>query len=171
MAEIYRVETSSIILEDIPLHSALYYIWRMSHLSRCSVWGTRHHSCWWQRSHSWAQRSYWAAQDPGPTCPKTVCCTDLEAWGGCPKKCLNVRQKLGTWSHSLTLNVSHSHSLSLSFTHSRHTEQLLFSCLCSKVTLSLSHSLTLTLSHSLIHSLSTCWTTFVFMSRLRSHCL
>ena len=63
-------------------------------------------------------------------------------------------------------------SLTLSFTHSRHAEQLLFSCLCSKVTLSLSHSLTLSLSHSrtlalshsrtpalshsLIHSLSTC---------------
>ena len=41
-----------------------------------------------------------------------------------------------------------SHSLTLSFTHSRHAEQLLFSCLCSKVALSLSHSLTLTLSHS-----------------------
>ena len=36
-------------------------------------------------------------------------------------------------------------------------------------TLSLSHSRTLTLSHSLIHSLSTCWTTFVFMSMLKSH--
>ena len=30
--------------------------------------------------------------------------------------------------------ISFSHSHSLSFTHSRHTEQLLFSCLCSKVT-------------------------------------
>ena len=40
-------------------------------------------------------------------------------------------------------------------------------------TLSLSHYLTLTLSlfHSLIHSLSTCWTTFVFMSMLKSRCL
>ena len=99
---------------------------------------------------------------------------------GDPKKCLNVRQKLGTrtlflslslylslsLSHSLT--HSHTHSLTLSLTHSRHDEQLLFSCLCSKVTFSLSHSLTLTLSHShthshtlsrshsLIHSLSTC---------------
>ena len=105
----------------------------------------------------------------------------------------------------------------------RHPEQLLFSCLCSKVTLTLSHSfslshslsltlsLTLTVSHSLplvilnnfcfrvyaqkslshshtislsqcltlthplflslIHSLSTCWTTFVFMSMLKSRCL
>ena len=50
--------------------------------------------------------------------------------------------------------ISLSHSHSLSFTHSRHTEQLLFSCLCSKVTLSLSHSLTLTLSHSLTLTLS-----------------
>ena len=45
-----------------------------------------------------------------------------------------------------------SHSFTLLFTHSRHAEQLLFSCLCSKVTLSLSHSLTLTLSHSHTHS-------------------
>jgi len=37
-------------------------------------------------------------------------------------------------------------------THSQHAEQLLFSCLCSKVTPSLSHSVTLTLSIS--HSLS-----------------
>ena len=88
-------------------------------------------------------------------------------------------------SHSLTVTLSlcHSfyisHSFNLSFTHSRHAEQLLFSCLCSKVTvysrkyfhtLSLSHSRTLTLSHSLIHSLSTCWTTFVFMSMLKSRC-
>ena len=75
-------------------------------------------------------------------------------------------------SHSLTLSLLHSctlalsldmlnnfcfhvyaqkslsHSLILSFTLSRHAEQLLFSCLGSKVTLSLSHSLTLTLSHS-----------------------
>ena len=41
-----------------------------------------------------------------------------------------------------------SHSLTLSFIHSRHAEQFLFSCLCSKVTLSLSHSLTLTHSHT-----------------------
>ena len=37
------------------------------------------------------------------------------------------------------------------------------------LTLSMSHSHTLALSHSLIHSLSTCWTTFVFMSMLKSH--
>ena len=35
-------------------------------------------------------------------------------------------------SHSLTLALSH--SFTLSFTHSRYGEQLLFSCLCSKVT-------------------------------------
>ena len=78
-----------------------------------------------------------------------------------------------------------------------HAEQLLFSCLCSKVavysrklqcfffdlilllTLTLSHShplslslfLTLTLFQSLIQSLLTCWTSFVFMSRLKSRCL
>ena len=55
-------------------------------------------------------------------------------------------------------------TFTLLFTLSRHVEQLLISCLCSKVTLSLSHSLTLklshsrtlalSLSHSLIHSLS-----------------
>ena len=40
-------------------------------------------------------------------------------------------------------------------------------------TFSLTHSLTHSLSHSyfLIHSLSTCWTTFVFMSMLKSHSL
>ena len=82
-----------------------------------------------------------------------------------------------TLSHSLILSLSH--SFTLSFTHSQHAEQLLFSCLCSKITLSLSHSHTLTLSHShtftlfqcLIQSLSTCWTSFVFMSRLKSRCL
>ena len=37
--------------------------------------------------------------------------------------------------------------------------------------LSLSHSFTLSLFHSLIHSLSTCWTTFVFMSMLKNHSL
>merc|ERR1711994_234898 len=89
------------------------------------------------------------------------------------KKCLNVRQKLGTWkffnvflrfpmfsnvfqcyllsfSLSLTMSLSHtlslSHSFNLSFTHSRHAEQVLFSCLCSKVTLT--HSLSLSLSLS-----------------------
>ena len=53
-----------------------------------------------------------------------------------------------TLSHSLNFSLSHSHS----FTHYPHAEQLLFSCLCSKVTLTLSHSHTLTLSHS--HTLS-----------------
>ena len=49
-------------------------------------------------------------------------------------------------SHSLTITLSHSHTLSVS--HSWHAEQLLFSCLCSKVTLTLSHSLNHSLSHS-----------------------
>ena len=49
-------------------------------------------------------------------------------------------------SHSHTL--SYSHSFTHSFTHSSHAEQLLFSCLCSKVTLTLSHSLNCSLSHS-----------------------
>ena len=97
---------------------------------------------------------------------------------GIPKKCLNLRQKLGTrnfaktcktfaklaLSHSLTLDmlnnfcfhvyaqnllsislaislslslaISLSHSFNLSFNHSRHVEQVLFSCLGSKVTVS-----------------------------------
>ena len=83
------------------------------------------------------------------------------------KKCLNVRQKLGTrktfkalklshshslsvdmlnnfyfhvYAHSLTLTIFHFHyfhyfkTFTLSFTLCRHAEQLLFSCLCSKVT-------------------------------------
>ena len=57
-----------------------------------------------------------------------------------------------TLPHSLNVSLSHSHSFTLSFTHSQHAEQLLFSCLCSKITLSLSHSHTLALSHS--HTLS-----------------
>ena len=53
-----------------------------------------------------------------------------------------------TLSHYLTLLISHSHSFTLSFTHSPHAEQLLFSCLCSKVTRTLSHSHSFSLSHS-----------------------
>ena len=52
------------------------------------------------------------------------------------------------------ISLSLSHSFTLSFTHSQHAEQLLFSCLCSKITLSLSHSHTLTLSHSRTLTLS-----------------
>ena len=54
--------------------------------------------------------------------------------------------------NTFSLTHSLSHSFTLLFTHSQHAEQLSFSCLCSKVALSLSHSLTLTLSHS--HALS-----------------
>ena len=69
-------------------------------------------------------------------------------------------------SHSHTLiSLSHLTLSSHSFTHSWHAEQLLFSCLCWKVTLSLSHSLTLTLSHShtltLSHSFSLSLSTFL----------
>ena len=82
-----------------------------------------------------------------------------------------------TLSLSLTISLSLSHSFNLSFNHSWHAKQLLFWSLCSKLTLTLSHSHSLSLSHSfslshsLIQSLSTCWTSFVFMSRLKSHCL
>ena len=55
-------------------------------------------------------------------------------------------------SHSLTQSFSLSHSFNLSLNHSRHAEQLLFSSLCSKVTLTLSRSHAHTLSHS--HTLS-----------------
>ena len=51
-----------------------------------------------------------------------------------------------------SLILSHSYSFTLSFTRSRHAEQLLFSCLCSKVTVSHSHILTLSLSHCHCHS-------------------
>ena len=66
-------------------------------------------------------------------------------------------------SERQTKTVNQEHSLTLSFTHSRHSEQLLFSCLCSKVTLSLSHSLTFTLSLS--HSLT------LTLTLTRSHSL
>ena len=79
------------------------------------------------------------------------------------------------WTTFVFMSMLKSHSLTLT--------------LCLTLTLSLSHSLTLhmlnnfcfhvyaekshshTLSHSRIHSLSTCWTTFVFMSRLKNLCL
>ena len=52
--------------------------------------------------------------------------------------CFHVyAQKSLSHSHSLSLSHSHSFSLShyfnLSFNHSRHAEQVLFSCLCSKL--------------------------------------
>ena len=47
-------------------------------------------------------------------------------------------QKSHSHSHTLTLSLLHtlslSHSFNLSFNHSRHAEQFLFSCLCSKLT-------------------------------------
>jgi len=86
-------------------------------------------------------------------------------------------------SHSHTLTLSHSHTL-ISLSHLTLSLTLdMLNNFCFHVyaekslshyhTLSLSHSHTLTLSHSfsLIHSLSTCWTTFVFMSMLKSHSL
>ena len=50
-----------------------------------------------------------------------------------------------------------SHSFNLSFTHSRHAEQLLFSCICSKVTFTLSHSHSFSLSHSFNLSFTHSW--------------
>ena len=60
--------------------------------------------------------------------------------------------KAGNNVCSLSLSFLLSHSFNLSFTHSRHAEQVLFSSLCSKVTLTLSRSHSLTLSH--FHTLS-----------------
>ena len=50
-------------------------------------------------------------------------------------------------------------------------EPRMFSHTLTTLSHSHSHTLTLTLSHSLIHSFSTCWTTFVFMSMLKSDSL
>ena len=50
---------------------------------------------------------------------------------------------------TFTLSFSLSLTLSLSFTHSQHAEQLLISCLCSKVTFTLPDSHTLSISQSL----------------------
>ena len=87
------------------------------------------------------------------------------------KKCLNVRQKLGTWkffnvflrfpmlltliltlSHYLTLSHSHTHSIS----HSITLDMLNNFCfhLYAQNSLSHSHTLTLSLSHTLSLSLS-----------------
>ena len=74
-------------------------------------------------------------------------------------------------SHSLTLSQSHILPLFHSLIHYRHAEQILFSCLCLKITLSLSHYRTFTLFQCLIQSLLTCWASFVFMSMLISRCL
>ena len=71
-------------------------------------------------------------------------------------------------------------TFTLSFTLYRHAEQLWFSCLCSKVTLTLFHFHYFRYFHyfhyfhnfhPLIHSLSICSTSFVFMSMLKSRCL
>ena len=63
----------------------------------------------------------------------------------------NVRKSDRRWEPENFENLKTLKTLSLG-----HAEQLLFSCLGSKVTLSLSHSLTLTLFQSLIQSLLTC---------------
>ena len=86
-------------------------------------------------------------------------------------------------SECQTKALTLSFSQSLSFTHSRHTEQLLFSCLCSKVTRSLSHyltislsqclTLTLSLSHSLTHNMlnNCCFHVYAQKSLSHSHYL
>ena len=62
--------------------------------------------------------------------------------------------KAGNLANLLTCSLDHLQTCTLSFTHSGHAEQLLFSCLCSKVILTFSHSHSLTLSHSHTHSIS-----------------
>ena len=61
------------------------------------------------------------------------------------------------------------YSLTLLLSH--YLTQSLSTCWTTFVFMSMLKSHTLTLSHSHFLSLSTCWTTFVFMSRLKSHCL
>ena len=81
-------------------------------------------------------------------------------------------------SHFHTLRLSHSRTLTLSFSHSITLDMLNKFCFhlyaqnspSHFLTLTLSRYLTLTLFQSLIQSLSTCWTSFVFISRLKSHC-
>ena len=78
------------------------------------------------------------------------------------------------------------HSFNLSLNHSWHAEQLLFYLYAQNsltlslnlnltlslfLTLTLSLFLTLTLFQSLNQSLSTCWTSFVFISMLKIRCL
>ena len=84
------------------------------------------------------------------------------------KKCLNVRQKLGTWkffnvflSFPMFFNVFQCYLLSFSLSLSHYLTH----------SLTISLYLTLTLFQSLIESLLTCWTTFVFISMLKSHSL
>ena len=113
------------------------------------------------------------------------------------KKCLNVRQKLGTWKffnvflrfpmfsnvfQCYLISFSLSLSLFLTLTLFQSLIESLLTCwttfvfiLCSKLTLTLSLNLslllTLTLFQSLMHSLSTCWASFVFISMLKIRCL
>ena len=67
-------------------------------------------------------------------------------------------------SHSITLSFSD--SLNLSLSHSFCLYKLNNFCFYGYAQKSLSH-----LFHSLIHSLLTCWITFVFMAMLNSHSL
>ena len=77
------------------------------------------------------------------------------------KECLNIKQKLGHQefqSFNVIETFESLHSFTHSLTHSRHAERLLFSCLCSKVTPTLSLSLL-----SLLSLLAHCshWVRFV----------
>ena len=76
------------------------------------------------------------------------------------KKCLNVRQKLGTWKF---FNVF------LRFPMFSNVFQCYLLSFSLSLSLTISLFLTLTLIQSLIQSLLTCWTTFVFISMLKTH--
>ena len=82
--------------------------------------------------------------------------------------CLCSRDTLSL-SHSLTRSISHSLTLNMLNNFCFHVYAQ--KSLSHFHTLTLSHSHTFTLFQCLIQSLLTCWTSFVFMSRLKSRCL
>ena len=74
---------------------------------------------------------------------------EFQSW----KNLKNSLYMLNNFCFHVYAQKSLSHSFTLSFTLPRHAEQLLFSCLCSKLTLphshsSLSHSLSISFTHS-----------------------
>ena len=108
--------------------------------------------------HSWFPASVWRSDIFLPNIIITSDCDKRgHRAGSLLKKSLNVRQKLGTrnvWMFECS-------------------EQLLFSCVSSKV--SICNYVTCRMSHVICQMLmlivGTCWTIFVFISRLKSRCL
>ena len=114
----------------------------------------------------------------------TLSCEFRVHWAGSQLK--NVWTSDKSWEPDHTLTISHSLTISLfltltAYTHSITLDMLNNFCFHLYAQKSLSHSdalplthslsLTLTLFQSLIHSLSTCWTSFVFISMLKIRCL